>query len=89
MGGRSEITFEKQGYPAHTARLQANLDGWYVGNLIFGGLIGLLIVDPATGAMFKLPEEFAVDLNHSTAGLTVMSIDNLSEEQKSKLISLN
>lgn len=28
--------------------------GWYVGNVVFGGLIGLLIVDPATGAMWGI-----------------------------------
>lgn len=32
------------------------MDGWYVGNIIFGGLIGLLLVDPITGAMWKLPD---------------------------------
>jgi hypothetical protein len=36
--------------------LTADIDGWYFGNLLFGGLIGILIVDPATGAMWKLPE---------------------------------
>ncbi len=36
--------------------INASLDGWYVGNILFGGLIGCLIVDPATGAMWKLPE---------------------------------
>jgi hypothetical protein len=34
----------------------SKLNGWYWGNLLFGGLIGMLIVDPATGAMWKLPE---------------------------------
>lgn len=32
------------------------MDGWYIGNLLFGGLIGMLIVDPATGAMYKLDD---------------------------------
>lgn len=27
------------------------LNGWYFGNIIFGGLIGMLVVDPASGAM--------------------------------------
>ena len=30
-------------------------NGWYLaGNFIFGGLLGWLIVDPATGAMWNL-----------------------------------
>jgi len=36
--------------------LSSSLNPWYVGNIVFGGLIGLLIVDPATGAMWKLPK---------------------------------
>ena len=36
--------------------LDSELDGWYFGNILFGGLIGLFVVDPLTGAMFKLPE---------------------------------
>lgn len=36
--------------------LDSNLDEWYWGNILFGGLIGMLIVDPATGAMWELPE---------------------------------
>lgn len=50
------IEFEKEGYTSSTQSLSASLDGWYIGNIIFGGLIGWLIVDPATGAMWKLPE---------------------------------
>lgn len=34
-----------------TATLTPGMDGWYIGNILFGGLIGILIVDPATGAM--------------------------------------
>jgi hypothetical protein len=39
-----------------TQSLNASMDPWYAGNLIFGGLIGILLVDPATGAMWKLPK---------------------------------
>ena len=42
--------------------LDSELDGWYFGNLLFGGLIGLFIVDPLTGAMFKLPENVNANL---------------------------
>ena len=32
------------------------------GNLLFGGVIGMLIVDPATGAMWKLEDVYSVNL---------------------------
>jgi hypothetical protein len=38
-----------------TQSLDATMDPWYAGNILFGG-IGLF-VDPATGAMWKLPKE--------------------------------
>ncbi len=44
----------------NVSQLSSSLDGWYVANILFGGLIGLLIVDPATGAMYKLPESHNV-----------------------------
>ncbi|MBT8037849.1 MAG: hypothetical protein KJO21_09925 [Verrucomicrobiae bacterium] len=45
--------------------LNAKLDSWYVGNVLFGGLIGFLIVDPATGNMWKLPND--IDLTPQQA----------------------
>lgn len=48
------LNYEKEGYEKAVSSLSAGFDGWYVGNIVFGGLIGLLIVDPATGAMWRL-----------------------------------
>ena len=36
------------------------MNGWYFGNILFGGLIGMIAVDPATGAMYTLQPK-AVD----------------------------
>ncbi len=45
----------KEGYHEHTVTVGTKANGWYIiGNLIFGGLIGWLIIDPATGAMWSL-----------------------------------
>ena len=49
--------------------MSARLNAWYWGNILFGGLIGWLIVDPATGAMWKLKDEFTLHL--SPAGVPV------------------
>ncbi len=51
-----QFSFEKEGYQTGSASLSAGLNGWYVGNLIFGWLIGFVIVDPATGAMWRLDD---------------------------------
>lgn len=46
------------GYDPKTLPINFKVDGWYFGNLLIGGLIGMLIIDPATGAMYKLEDEY-------------------------------
>jgi len=58
----SIVFYDENMNPSKNIILQPELDVWYVGNLIFGGLIGILIVDPITGAMWKLPDEVSIDL---------------------------
>lgn len=56
------ISFEKTGYKTKFLVLDTSLDDWYFGNILFGGSLGSLIVDPYTGAMWELPEESSVEL---------------------------
>lgn len=54
----------------------------------------MLIVDPATGAMYKLPEFVSADMGKPVASanesaLTVALIESLSESQRASLISLD
>lgn len=75
------LTFKKAGYQETTAILDTNINGWYWLNILFGGIYGLLIIDPTTGAMFRLPESFTAEL-----GVKV-SLDTTSPEQE--ILSLN
>ena len=34
--------------------LQSQVNGWYLGNILFGGVIGMGIIDPLTGAMWTI-----------------------------------
>jgi hypothetical protein len=63
---RYDVTANKEGYHEAKGTLSAGMDGWYLGNILFGGLIGIIIVDPATGAMFKLDDEFTINLQETT-----------------------
>ena len=68
-----KIIFEAPGYYPYEVHVVSKLDGWYFGNLIFGGfsLIGLVIVDPATGAMYTLkPDTLDVHLVSNAVALT-------------------
>ena len=33
------------------------LNPWYIGNLFFGGIVGMVIVDPLTGSMWTFYEK--------------------------------
>ncbi len=50
-----------EGYESKNIPVHCNLNGWYFGNILFGGLIGILIVDPATGAMYRLEDEIVYE----------------------------
>jgi len=68
QGAKYRVVLEMSGYQAREAVVDTSVNGWYVaGNLVFGGLIGWLIVDPATGAMWSLSEE-AIDVPMSPLG---------------------
>jgi hypothetical protein len=61
---RYSVRFEKEGFKPKDVQVTASVNGWYVGNVIFGGLVGLLIVDPITGAMYTLgPDEVSAALD--------------------------
>lgn len=84
------IKLDMPGYQQKVYTLSSTLDGWYWGNLFVGGLIGMLAVDPATGAMYKLPANVMVKLDESDEAqkdlsLTITTIDTLNEEQRAQL----
>ena len=91
------IEASMQGYGTGRTTLSAGLDGWYIGNILFGGLIGMLIVDPATGAMWKLDDRIVVNLGAQTAALLedaeralhIVTIDQIPNQYRRYLIRVN
>jgi len=70
------------------------LDGWYIaGNLLFGGLIGYFIVDPATGAMWTLKNLHAnLSLQKASIqnkGIHIVTLDDVPSHLHSKMVKLN
>ncbi len=57
------LMFSKKGYPTKSVVLKAGINPWYAGNIPMpGGAFGMLVVDPLTGAMWKLDEKIHADL---------------------------
>jgi hypothetical protein len=83
------IKFDKEGYESKEVVVTGQVNGWYFGNIIFGGLIlGMLIVDPNTGAMYSLStdkvDEALVAVGAKTSkvdnSLTIVSINDVPAE---------
>ncbi len=56
------VVIKLSGYKPYETAITQAFNGWYLGNIVFGGIIGL-IVDAGTGAMYRLtPEELSAKL---------------------------
>ena len=83
------IVVEKDGFERKEMTITGTVNGWYIGNILFGGVIGMLAVDPATGAMYSLPDTVNATLENSAPAkaaqvpgtLTVVSTDALTAQQ--------
>lgn len=49
-----QVRISYPGYNDKVVTVSSKIEGWYFGNLLLGGILGMLIIDPATGAMWKL-----------------------------------
>lgn len=88
-----ELKFTKDGYQEQIYTIQSGLDGWYLGNILIGGLIGMLIVDPASGAMYRFKRsdrQISMTLTESNqiSMLQIYDLHNLPEELQGEEIVL-
>jgi hypothetical protein len=89
----------KDGFDDQLIPVTASANGWYIGgNLIFGGLIGWLIVDPLNGGMFTLsPENVSANLSSKSAhnnsasdgSIAIMLIEDVPAELRAKMQRIN
>jgi hypothetical protein len=62
------VRFDLAGYQPFEATLTKKTSGWVWGNIVFGGLIGL-VVDAASGGMYNLtPEQLAATMPAAQVG---------------------
>ncbi len=88
------IEFRRKGV-LQSVPLTAKINGWYFGNLVFGGvIIGMLIVDPATGAMWRLNDtamatfQQTADVRPAQRSLQIVDIDSLPMKYRGQLVAL-
>jgi len=80
------VLLSKPGFADKELTITGTMSGWYIGNILFGGLIGILAVDPATGAMYSFPDSVSGTLDAQKTSrandqLTIVSTESLTAQQ--------
>lgn len=86
-GQSHTIKLTLAGYQPTTIELQKSISGWVFGNIVFGGIIGL-VVDVADGSMYKLtPEQMSTyaastgaKFDAKTNTFTVLMVKNANKK---------
>ena len=83
-GKKYAVTIKKEGFAEQTVIVDTKVNGWYIGgNILFGGILGWLIIDPATGAMWKL------DTNEINVTLDTPKKGSMMEPNKARIVLLD
>lgn len=92
--GKYTIEISKNGKVVGKETISAGINAWYFGNVLLGGLVGMVIVDPLSGAMYRMPESVTVSAASATAlntpqrDLQLVDISSLTAEQRNKLVRI-
>lgn len=91
-GAEYAVKFEKDGYEAQDFMIDSKIDGWYFANLLFGGVLGFLVIDPATGAMWKLDESLMVSMSKDEDAenktVSVLTLDDVPVSLRDKMVRI-
>jgi len=85
------VTLSMRGYETKKINLECKINGWYFGNIFLGGLIGMLIVDPATGAIFRLDDNDIYQMlekHQSTTDLKIINLQDVPDSLKANIVKL-
>ncbi len=91
------VKLELPGYKTAEIELRPAMSGWYFGNILFGGLIGMLAVDPVTGSMWNIePGNIEQKLTTSQAamvknktGFVVVLVSELTPNERTHMTKIN
>ena len=91
-----QVKISSPGFEEKIVPINFKINAWYFGNLLIGGVLGLLIIDPATGAMWKIKDPVVDEtLIRSDASATaaptlkIINIKDLPGNMKAGLVRLN
>jgi hypothetical protein len=90
-----QVKLSLNGYDEKIIPINYKINGWYFGNILIGGVLGMLIIDPATGAMWKI-ETPSIDetlikstaLTTNTPTLKIVDIKDVPQVMKDQLVKI-
>jgi hypothetical protein len=96
-GQAYRLKLEMTGYKTVEVELRSTMSGWFFGNIAFGGLIGMLAVDPVTGSMWNIePAKIEQKLSESQTalirnkgGFVVVLVADLTASERQAMTKLN
>lgn len=97
FGGKTyHVEINKPGFAPRALDLTTSANGWYIGgNILFGGIIGWLAIDPFNGGMYSLsPDEINADLGDRVAiegdqqSLNLVMIEDVPASMRDKLVKI-
>jgi hypothetical protein len=89
------LKFNEEGFAEKTYPVEFRINGFYFANILIGGALGMLIIDPLTGCMWTLPASLR-DINATleplkavnTPSLKIINLNDLDPELKKQLIPI-
>lgn len=96
-GQSYRLKLELPGYQTAELELRSEMSGWYWGNILVGGLIGMIAVDPVTGSMWNIaPDKIDQKLAASQAaliqnrnGFVVVLTSQLTPAERAAMVQIN
>lgn len=84
-----KITFKTADGLERVFNLRSKIHGAYWLNILFGGPIGMFVIDPNTGSMYTLPQEMKYDLVNNTPVMQIKTIDELTATERAALVPVS
>lgn len=90
------VEISLNGYEPKLIKVECGLNGWYFANIFIGGALGMLIIDPLTGAMYRLDTKDVFEtlkvkstsFNKKESSLIIIEKDKLPADCVGHLLSI-
>ncbi len=87
------LTARRGGKVLATKQLNTEVSPWYFGNILVGGLLGMVVIDPTSGAMWTLPDSVtlttgAIAMSPSAGHVKLIALSDVPPALRSKLVRI-